>query len=608
MKPIDPASFTVFRVAMGTLLAIEALRYLWNDWVTAHLTEPSFHFTYPGLSWVRPLPEPAMSGVVWLLVLAAVVLASGWMRRSSAVVLAVGWTYLSTIDQALYLNHHYLVVVLCLWMTCIPSTLPAWGLWGLRAQLLIVYTWAGISKLDGDWFAGMPLHMTFGPFLGEPWVSQGLAWTIIFAEVAAIPLFLWKRSRPVIMAFYVLFHLLTIPFYAIGIFPYLSLALLSLWAAPGWPRRWGATTWKEPQSPTSRRAAWVGATLLLVQAILPARTALAPGHPSWTMTHSRLTWRLLTAHKTGWVRFQMTSVQDGSTLEVSPLDYLTVWQASKMARNPWMIKDFAQWLAQEQVRRGYPEVEIRALNGVSLNGRPPVPSILSHVDLTQVSPNTAPFAWIAPLTEPLPAEPVQLDADWWILQMVGYDGLLAQAESAIAADDWTRVEALFRDGLILEPERDDLPALAITSQIDADRGEEALVWIQRWLDQAPDRQSAYVLRARIHYESGRLALAKPALEQAVALGKGAGPKMALARIAADQGQPDEARAWLEGACGDAPNNPEPALMLAELLTRHYRDHDEALRQLERIIRKAPSTALLRARDAVREAQRRDAGE
>jgi predicted Zn-dependent protease len=128
------------------------------------------------------------------------------------------------------------------------------------------------------------------------------------------------------------------------------------------------------------------------------------------------------------------------------------------------------------------------------------------------------------------------------------------------------------------------------------------VRIEAWIQASPNSQSAFVLRGRIHYESGRLALAKPALQQAVTLGAGSGPRLALARIAADQGQADEARRWLEEACRHAPADPQPALMLAELLTRHYGTPDEALVVLDRIIRKAPSAQVTAARDAVLQAQ------
>ena len=67
VEPVDPASVAVFRILFGTLLGIEALRYLRNGWILRYSSDtPAF---LEGL-WNAPLGElqgPVRSNAGWVL-------------------------------------------------------------------------------------------------------------------------------------------------------------------------------------------------------------------------------------------------------------------------------------------------------------------------------------------------------------------------------------------------------------------------------------------------------------------------------------------------------------------------------------------------------------
>jgi vitamin K-dependent gamma-carboxylase len=584
-EPVDPASFTVFRVAFGVLLAVEAFRYLWNDWIAGHLLAPAHHFAYPGLAWVRPLGPEAMTGVLVALAAGGLAVAAGLLRRPVAAALAVGWAWLLAIDATLYLNHHYLVVVVCIWLALIPSRVPRWGVWALRGQLAIVYFWAGVSKLDGDWFAGMPLFLSVGGFLPSREAAAVASWAVIVMELGIVPLLLWGRTRAFTMVFFVVFHLATIPLYEIGIFPYLSMALLSLWLDPAWPRRWASFATASQGAPRSATLA-LAVAFFALQAAFPARSLVAEGHPSWTMTHSRYTWRLLTAHKTGWVRFELET-EAGERREISPLAVFTPWQTAKIARDPWLMRDAARWLAEEQVRQGFPPVRVHVKSAVSLNGRRAVPVVDAAVDLAAVRDDQALHSWLLPLTEPLPDEPFVMDEAELVRNLWGYDHYLELLRAATAAGDDGAARLALADALALDPRRPDAPLARVEALVAADRADDALVVVAQWIEADPEAQLAWLQRGLLHLHAGRPALARPALERAAELGPDKRVRQALARLAAEQGRADEARRWLEEIRAADPADVTAALLLAELLTDELHDPDAAAAMLAGALKHNP---------------------
>src|SRR5262249_1776112 len=156
--PVDAASLAVFRICFGLVMVWEAMAYLWprsgGNWVYAQLNHPAWTFPYPGFAWVLPWSEPFMTLHFVMLALAGLCVALGLCYRLAAVALTLLWTYVFLLDEALYLNHGYLMCLLSfllIWMpaqTCFSvdrrrlrlsgNAIPFWPVFMLRAQLFIV--------------------------------------------------------------------------------------------------------------------------------------------------------------------------------------------------------------------------------------------------------------------------------------------------------------------------------------------------------------------------------------------------------------------------------------------------------------------------------------
>lgn len=252
-----------FRIALGLILLWEAYRYIATGWSrmlfldrfpeTPALDRP-FLFHYYGFEWVRPLPDAWHMAVFPALGLLAICMVTGLFYRVAAALLFVGWAYVFLLDQSLYLNHLYLVILIIglsallpanralsldVWMR--PSlhsdTVPRWTLTLLRCQVGLVYFFGGIAKIEGDWLSGVPMQMMLmeradliGQPAGEPAVALLFAWSGLLLDLLAVPLLWWKRTRIVALLLVAVFHLTNHVLFQIGIFPWFMMAAtLILW-------------------------------------------------------------------------------------------------------------------------------------------------------------------------------------------------------------------------------------------------------------------------------------------------------------------------------------------------------------------------------------------
>mgnify|MGYP001558453314 CR=1 FL=1 len=285
-RPVDIAPLVFFRVVFGILGFADLL----GVWTYYHLYKgyfdpAKFQFKYIGFEWVRPLPEPFMSLIFIVLMVAALLIAAGWRYRICTVIFALGFAWVFLLEKALYLNHGYLFI----WISCLMIFLPAhqnwsadvlqnraplrqtiarWQLWILPFLMGVVYFYGGIAKLNADWLDANPLKYwlddaTNLPLLG--WIfrldatAYAMAWGGTLLDLTAPFFLLFRRTRVWALGFILLFHLTNTLVFQIGIFPWLSIALSLLFFPPNFPRRWFAIL-KEKIKPLGRVVACVSRT------------------------------------------------------------------------------------------------------------------------------------------------------------------------------------------------------------------------------------------------------------------------------------------------------------------------------------------------------------
>ncbi|HXG62697.1 MAG TPA: HTTM domain-containing protein [Planctomycetota bacterium] len=393
--PVDGTAVAVFRTVFGALLAIQVARYFLNGWIDAQFHEPRHFFPWPGLEWIRPWPRPWMHVHFAVLGGLAAAMAAGVQPRASAFLFGLGFTYAWLIDRANYLNHYYLISLLCGILAAIPSgrTLPAWAVALLRFQVGAVYFFAGLAKLQGDWLLrGQPLRMWLAEVEGIPGLhAPGVAAALSVAAAAfdlSVPFFLRvRRTRAVAYGCAVVFHLATALLFPIGLFPWVMIAAGLVFF--GGDLRPEGSCGRVPRSPAILAAA---AAYALIQVLVPLRALR--GDALWAEQGFRFSWRVMLIEKGAEARFWAEDVATGERLPVRVEDYLTPAQARQMRSQPDLLGAFAR-IVRLRFRGEGREVRVRGEVWVSLNGRPASLLVDPGADLARGGPAD----WVRPLQD-----------------------------------------------------------------------------------------------------------------------------------------------------------------------------------------------------------------
>lgn len=464
MRPIDIAWLVAFRVVFGGLLAVSMERFIAYGWIDELLLQPQFRFKYWGFSWVEPLGAQAMHLLFPVLVGLGLAVAAGFFFRITAPLFALGLTYVQLLDVSIYLNHYYLAALLCWLLALSPAgrsgSVDAWmarrflrrprahhpvriaAVWLVlfRAQIGLVYFFAGMAKLQGDWLLhAQPLRIWLGASTELPWIGAFFTWEHVplllswcgFLFDSTIVFWLsWSKSRPYAYVVVIFFHVFTRLLFDIGMFPWIMSAAALVFFSPAWPRRLAAWLGERMRFRSSRierggesaalrtnamRASgtpctpvWsklgigFAALYLVVQIALPLRHWAYGGDVLWDEQGMRFSWRVMVRAKGGAIEFVVRS-REGKTWHVSPSHYLTSFQENEMSGQPDLILQLAHHIAREWEARGEGPVEVRADTRVSLNGRRAVPLLDPAVDLTRVRDGLGRASWIAPPpTQPPP--------------------------------------------------------------------------------------------------------------------------------------------------------------------------------------------------------------
>ena len=429
-RPVDGASAAALRIIFGLLGLAVVIRYFAHGWIGPLYVEPAYHFTYPGFGWLQPWPAWGMYVHFAVLGLLSIGIAVGWRLRTCAALFCVGFAYVELLDRAAYLNHHYLIGLVSLLLAVLPlqrGAVPAWTLWVLRAQVGVVYVFAGIAKLNPDWLMeALPLRIWLyqhgdlpvaGLLLQQTWVAYAMSWGGALFDLAVVPALLWRPTRLPAYCMLVAFHLATwVLFPQLGMFPWLMIGLTLIFFPPDWPRRWlrprrlltrqhGGEMRPSPEiAPRLTRAAVAGLALFAaVQLALPLRHYAYPGNVRWTEEGYLFAWRVMLTEKVGFVRYRVRDPDTGQFWLVEPDEYLTPLQTERMSFQPEMIRQTAHIIADDFAENGRSDVVVNADAFVAFNGRANARLIDPKADLASVRPGLAPKPWVLPYEREGPA-------------------------------------------------------------------------------------------------------------------------------------------------------------------------------------------------------------
>ena len=333
-----------------------------------------FPFPYEGFNWLPLLPPHWIYALVGMLALAGLMMALGFWYRVSAATVFLIWAYLFLVESTrTYWQSYYYVELLftflLLWMPAArrysvdawlardqdsPRTVPYWTVLLLRGQLVVMYFYGGVAKLNADWLLdAAPLrwnlteaHVTahFKPYLTaaqlgvvnsllhDPRLAYFLCYAGALFDLSIGWLLMVRRTRIFAMILMVIFHATNhfVIYDNIDWLPLVGVTTALIFLDPDWPERW----WSWLRRPSVAKPDWgwftagaivfpvVGAALgwkskasaqpperkaqchlgrcaapfvvvwLVWQALMPARHYLIPGDGRFTYEGLSFSWRL----------------------------------------------------------------------------------------------------------------------------------------------------------------------------------------------------------------------------------------------------------------------------------------------------------------------------
>lgn len=409
---IDNSALIVFRIIFGALITLEAVGAIFTGWIHRSLIEPEFTFNFIGFDFLQPLPG---NGMIWyyaIMGLFGIMVMLGYKYRISILCYTLMWTGVYLMQKSSYNNHYYLLMLLCFLMFLLPAhryasidakqnpdikkiSMPRWCWLLIVLQMWIVYTYAAIAKLYPDWLdATVPEILMrskadfwlVGGILQEEWTHYVIAWFGILFDLLIIPLLLIRRTRMVAFVAAIFFHLFNSFIFHIGIFPYLSLALIVFFFPSQkihriFLKRKPFYDKKELIIPSYRKPLLIFLGLwFAIQIGLPLRHWFFQDNVLWTEEGHRMSWRMMLRARSGIANYTVVDKATGDSIRINKSDYLTPKQVRSASSKPDIIWQFAQHLKDDYAQRGM-DVEVYVDSRISINGRPYKVFIDPTVDL-----------------------------------------------------------------------------------------------------------------------------------------------------------------------------------------------------------------------------------
>ena len=418
-QPVSIAPLVIFRIAFGALMFLSTGRFILKGWVYNMYVMPKMFFPYYGFEWVRPLGETGMYLVFAFLLLSALGILLGALYRLNAILFFLLFTYVELIDKTNYLNHYYFVGLISFILIFLPcaknfsidnlifrkaetDTVPRFYVLLPQLQMFTVYLFAGIAKLNYDWlFEAQPLKTwlpafshfhIIGGLMEKDWVAYFFSWFGCIYDLAIGFLLFNRRTVNLAYVLVIIFHTATALFFNIGMFPYIMMTITIIFFREEFHLMIlnslkSITRYKNPNAVISsvtvkRFFIPVFVVYFIFQILIPFRYLLYSGKLFWTEQGYRFSWRVMLMEKAGTAFFYVRDSKSGREVEVDNKDYLTYMQEKMMATQPDMIVDYAKFLKEEFIKKGFTDPAVRAQSFVTLNGSGSREFIDSGIDLS----------------------------------------------------------------------------------------------------------------------------------------------------------------------------------------------------------------------------------
>ncbi len=428
-RRVENSPLIIFRIFFGILIALESFGAIATGWIKRQLITPQYTFPFIDFEWLNAFAGQGMYLYFSVMGLLGICIAIGYRYRLSCISFTLLWTMVYLMQKTAYNNHYYLLILISLLMCFFPAntycsldvkrnpsiqkdSMFSYVKWIIVLQLFIVYVYASVAKMYGDWldFGMIKILMQpkadyflIGDVLQQPWTHKIIGMVGILFDLLIIPALLWKPTRKIAFILSIFFHLFNSIVFQIGIFPYLSLAFSVFFFEPETIRK---LFFKKKQPFTNTKIEVPNYKLIfqigfcfyfVLQLALPLRHHFIADDVLWTEEGHRMSWRMMLRSRVGRGNFKVVNLTDGKTTFIKPEDYLTITQKRKVFSYPDFSWQFAQFLKREFEKKG-DKISVYLVNStISINGRPYAPFIDPKTDLANTP--WKPFAhhgWILP--------------------------------------------------------------------------------------------------------------------------------------------------------------------------------------------------------------------
>ena len=442
-KQTNAAPLAVFRLLFGLLMLISIIRFWSKGWIHSLYIEPSFHFSYYGFDWVKPLG--VYTYFLFLICgVSAFLVGIGYKYRISILVFFLSFTYIELMDKTTYLNHYYFVSIVSFMMLFLPCNaqfsvdainrkksyklVPNWTIDSLKLFLGIVYFYAGLTKINSDWLLNaMPLKLWLKskydlPFIGQTimqqeWFSFFMSWGGMFYDLSIPFLLLFRKTRSYAFILVVAFHIATRILFPIGMFPYIMILSTIIFFDSDVHMKILRFTLKilsflkikseKLSNPLLQKNNYkvryssliIIVVFLLLQVFIPWRSLLYPGELFWNEQGYRFSWRVMLMEKKGNSVFKIVNSKTNSFFYVNNDDFLTPVQQKQMSFQPDMILEYGHYLGNHFKSQGHQNVAVFVESYVSLNGRLSQQFIDPSANLMELKESFKHKYWIKPLND-----------------------------------------------------------------------------------------------------------------------------------------------------------------------------------------------------------------
>ena len=420
------------------MMLFSIVRFWSKGWIEKIYIEPSFHFTYYGFEWVKPLGDKIYILFI-LCAISSALIAIGLKYKLAIITFFLSFTYIELLEKTIYLNHYYFICVLSFLLIFLPlnssfsidnlinnkksNSVPRWTIDSIKLMLGIVYIYAGLAKINSDWLLqALPLKIWLPskydlPIIGETlmqenWVHFAMSWGGMLYDLLIPFLLLYKRTRTFAFLLVVFFHVFTRVLFPIGVFPYIMIISALIFFDAKYHKKI-INILKKIINPISKRLSqiniqnvkfysnkkiiWVLAIFFILQLTIPLRHLSYNGNIMWHEQGYRFSWRVMLMEKLGYTTFKILDNDKNQFFYVQNEEFLTSYQEKQMSFQPDFILEYAHFLGKYFKSKGFENIEVFAESYVSLNGRRSQMYIDPEINLLNIKDSFKNKYWILPL-------------------------------------------------------------------------------------------------------------------------------------------------------------------------------------------------------------------